>query len=118
MGVQASQGRHPCLPEVQEPVLGREEEEEMKTCEKCGGVTFPFLEGNEDTIPHNYKMCSCPLVPDPTAQVIDLGHGDTSDEEVWLRAWCAAAVPEPDNHHRGFVADACLEEFKKRFRKG
>lgn len=43
-----------------------------------------------------------------------------SDEEVWMRAWCAwaknceAGVSEPK--HCTNTADYALEEFKKRFR--
>jgi hypothetical protein len=40
-----------------------------------------------------------------------------SDEEVWLRAWCATIIDEQVLvKGASEAADACLEEFKKRFR--
>lgn len=71
------------------------------------------------------ECSSDPLIPEiaKTIQRIELRgipHGDNrlTDEEVWLRCYCAEAHPDIYTKDQAAIADAGLEEFRKRWRKG
>jgi len=40
-----------------------------------------------------------------------------SEQEVWLRAWCATADKSSMKEVPAEWADRCLEQFKKRFKE-